>query len=172
MEYIQDSLFGKTSPEHSAATKEKISKSSARSLSKSPNRPPLCLRFRKMDGPMQTVIAATDGALLTEFLTLNTGESPSVAVESTLSQILEAHAPEKYYLSAKACEGILRRAERRGKQLPEMLKTALEQMIERELALTATTETSLEPSPQPSESTAESQQDGTESSNAEEDWMQ
>lgn len=56
---------------------------------------------------------------------------PSVAVESTLSQILEANVPEKYYLSAKACEGILRRAERRGKKLPEMLEMALNQMIER-----------------------------------------
>ena len=65
---------------------------------------------------------------------LNTGESPNVEEESTLSQILEVNAPEKYYLSAKACEGILRRAERRGKQLPPMLKEALEQMIERERA--------------------------------------
>ena len=65
---------------------------------------------------------------------LNTGESPSVAVESTLSSILEANAPERYYLSATACEGILRRAERRGKRLPPMLKEALEQMIERENA--------------------------------------
>ena len=72
--------------------------------------------------------------MLTEFLTLNTGECPNAAVESTLSQILEANAPEKYYLSAKACEGILRRAERRGKALPPMLKEALEQMIEREKA--------------------------------------
>jgi hypothetical protein len=51
-----------------------------------------------------------------------------------LSQILEVNAPEKYHLSAKACEGILRRAERRGKQLPEMLKVALEQQISRESA--------------------------------------
>jgi cytidylate kinase len=65
---------------------------------------------------------------------LNTGESPSADVVSTLSQILEANAPEKYYLSAKACEGILRRAERRGKELPAMLKTALEQQIKREMA--------------------------------------
>ena len=72
--------------------------------------------------------------MLTEFLTLNFGESPSVAVESTLSQILQVNAPEKYYLSAKACEGILRRAERRGKKLPDMLKTALEQMIAKESA--------------------------------------
>jgi hypothetical protein len=85
---------------------------------------------------MPTVTAETDGALLTEFLMLNTGESPNVAEESTLSQILEVDAPEKYYLSAKACEGILRRAESRGKQLPTMLKEALEQMIEREKSLT------------------------------------
>lgn len=48
-------------------------------------------------------------------------------VESTLSQILEDNVPEKYYLSQKACEGILRRAERMGKKLPDVLKTALEQ---------------------------------------------
>ena len=124
MEYIQDSLFGKTSPEPSAVTKARTSASSARSSSKSSSREPLCLRFHKKDGPTQTVIAVTDGALLTEFLTLNTGESPSVAVESTLSSILQADVPERYYLSAKACEGILRRAERRGKQLPPMLKEA------------------------------------------------
>ena len=35
----------------------------------------------------------------------------------------------KYSLSPKACAGILRRAERRGKALPPMLKTALEQQI-------------------------------------------
>lgn len=75
---------------------------------------------------------ATNGALRTELLTLNTGECPSVAVESTLSQILEADVPEKYYLSTRACEGILRRAERRGKKLPEILEMALKQMIERE----------------------------------------
>lgn len=67
------------------------------------------------------------GALRTEFLMHNTGEYPSVAVESTLSQILEDNVPEKYYLSQKACEGILRRAERMGKKLPDVLKTALEQ---------------------------------------------
>ena len=83
---------------------------------------------------MPTVSVETDGASRTEFLTLNTGEFPSVAVESTLSSILEANAPEKYYLSARACEGILRRAERRGKALPPILKEALLQMIERERA--------------------------------------
>ena len=86
---------------------------------------------------IEPVDIITFGSPCTEFLMLNTGESPSVAVGSTLSQILEANAPAKYSLSAKACEGILRRAQRRGKQLPPMLKEALEQMIERERTTTA-----------------------------------
>ena len=63
--------------------------------------------------------------LLGECLTLNTGEGPNVAGESHVSQILEAAPLPKYCLSAKACLGILRRAERRGKDLPEKLKAAL-----------------------------------------------
>ena len=60
-------------------------------------------------------------------LTLNTSESPSVAVECLLSDVLETTGPHlaKYSLSAKACEGILRRASRRGKTLPPMLERAL-----------------------------------------------
>lgn len=56
----------------------------------------------------------------------NTGESPSEERESSLLQILEENPQEKYYLSEKACLGILRRAEKRGKKLPEKLKAALE----------------------------------------------
>ena len=55
----------------------------------------------------------------------NTGESPREEKESTLSQILEEHPPKKYYLTATACKGILRRAEERGKPLPKALDTAL-----------------------------------------------
>ena len=132
MEFIQDSLFGKMYQEHSAVTKEKTLEPFLKNLLESQKRTPLCLRFQKLAGLMPTVSTETDGALRTELLTLNTGESPNVAVESTLSQILEADVPEKYYLSARACEGILRRAERRGKKLPKMLETALKQMIERE----------------------------------------
>ena len=58
-------------------------------------------------------------------MTRSFGECPSVARESRLSQILEDSPPQKYYLSAKACLGILRRAERRGKELPPELKAAL-----------------------------------------------
>lgn len=62
-----------------------------------------------------------------ESLMLNTGECPNEERESTLSQILQANVPTKYYLSQKACLGILRRASARGKQLPQMLRIALEQ---------------------------------------------
>ena len=57
--------------------------------------------------------------------TLNTGVSPRGAKESSLSQILQADPPLKYYLSPKACLGILRRAFERGKELPKKLERAL-----------------------------------------------
>ena len=66
-----------------------------------------------------------------EFSMLNTGESPSEENASTLSQILEAGVLEKYYLSQRACLGILKRAASRGKELPKILKTALEKQAQR-----------------------------------------
>lgn len=43
-----------------------------------------------------------------------------------LSEILETeHVPERYFLTPKACAGILRRAEKRGKDLPTVLHQAL-----------------------------------------------
>ena len=44
-----------------------------------------------------------------------------------LSSILMEDVPDRYSLSPKACQGILRRAAKRGKELPEVLKAALEQ---------------------------------------------
>ena len=59
----------------------------------------------------------------------NFGESPSEERGSTLSQILQMDTPEKYSLSQKACAGILRRAEKRGKVLPDMLREALMEVV-------------------------------------------
>ena len=53
------------------------------------------------------------------------GEFPKEEDVSILSQILMVGVPEKYYLSQKACLGILNRADARGKELPELLKKAL-----------------------------------------------
>lgn len=50
--------------------------------------------------------------------------------KATLSETLEEDADDKYRLSVRACEGILRRSEKRGKTLPEVLDYALKQQIE------------------------------------------
>ncbi len=68
----------------------------------------------------------TDGAWLTALLTRNIGERPNAGAAVTLSEILQASVPDKYYLSPRACQGILRRASARGKELPEVLRLALE----------------------------------------------
>ena len=119
---------GKTCPEHSAATKGETSRQSSKRSSASQNRKPPILKCLKKDGQLggaTTMKWEDDGAWLGECMMRNTGESPNAAVESRLSQILEATPPVKYSLSAKACQGILRRAERRGKDLPETLKAVL-----------------------------------------------
>ena len=52
-----------------------------------------------------------------------------LSLVASLSDVLETQPlPQRFSLSAKACAGILRRAERRGKELPPMLKAALEQV--------------------------------------------
>jgi hypothetical protein len=63
----------------------------------------------------------------TECLTLSTSEWPKDAAVCSLSDILETgDLPPRFFLSAKACSGILRRAEKRGRQLPPLLQMALE----------------------------------------------
>jgi hypothetical protein len=72
-------------------------------------------------------IATSNGV----FLIRSSSESPNAAVESSLSQVLETEVSPKYSLSAKAAEGIIRRAERRGKTLPEPLKKALQSIVKK-----------------------------------------
>ena len=122
----RDSVSGRTSQALSPLTEETISKLSSKQLSQLKKLGSRCLRLKISDGQNLTYYWEMDGAWLTEFLTLNTGASPSEEAGSTLSEILLADVPEKYYLSPKACLGILRRASARGKELPEVLKKALE----------------------------------------------
>ena len=62
-----------------------------------------------------------------ESLILNTGPAPrSGAAGSTLWSILEAQPHPRYFLTRKACQGIIRRASERGKHLPPQLQQALE----------------------------------------------
>ena len=67
----------------------------------------------------------------TECWTLSTSEYPSGdgACSSSLADVLEpptAPGLFKYFLSPKAAQGILRRANRRGRSLPPPLQEALE----------------------------------------------
>lgn len=65
------------------------------------------------------------GPLLGEYMMRSFGEYPNEEKESLLSQILEDSPHQRYCLSAKACQGILRRAANRGKELPPLLKATL-----------------------------------------------
>ena len=95
---------------------------------------PLFLDLRKASGQRQDASWQMGGALLGEYSMQSFGESPKEDVESHLSQILEDNPHPKYCLSAKACQGILNRANRRGRVLPQILKEALEQVIARDQA--------------------------------------
>ena len=129
MEGIQLSLFGKTCPEPSAATKVKTSDAFSKISRKSQAEKYLYLDLRMEGGWARErsweTVTVSPGA----YSTRNTGECPRDEKESTLSQILQENAPERYYLSATACQGILNRAKKRGKELPTMLKEALEEVI-------------------------------------------
>lgn len=133
--------FGRTLSEHSAAIEEKTSQPCWKKLRVSQNQDFLYLDCRtSKNGQKQEPLTVMGGLSRGELTTLKTGEKPSetavqemlsvwgphsVAEESRLSQILEENSPPKYNLTAKACLGILRRAERRGKDLPERLKAVL-----------------------------------------------
>lgn len=129
MENTQLSLFGKMYPEHSAATGGRTSAACLKNSRKLSGGAFLSLNLQAENGLLPErsweTVSVSHGA----YSTRNIGEYPSVARESTLWQILQMNAPEAYYLSAKACQGILNRAKRRGKQLPAMLEEALNEVV-------------------------------------------
>lgn len=89
-------------------------------------------RPAQIDGRVQVLLPAWRETSHGAFSTLNISESPNAVVASTLSQVLqrgEVLIPQKYFLSRRACAGILRRAETRGKVLPASLKAALERSV-------------------------------------------
>lgn len=120
-----DIWCGKTYSARSVQTTEMISASCWKKRQELRIKEPLFLDLRTGSGGLAGVSWETGGVLLGEYSTHSFGECPSVAVESRLSQILEENPHPKYYLSEKACRGVLRRAEKRGKELPPILKEAL-----------------------------------------------
>lgn len=131
MECTQLSLFGRTYPEPSPVTTERTSEQSWKNLPAWSNQTLLFLDLRGgADGAKPEQSPETDGLWRGDSWTVNISEWPSAESVSLLSSTLEVNAPEKYYLSARACQGILTRASRRGKKLPDLLQTALLEMIE------------------------------------------
>ena len=81
-----------------------------------------------------------DGA----YATVNISEWPNDGAACSLSVILEENPATRYLLSPRACAGILRRAAKRGKELPPMLEAALRRvanMKERQSSKAATSTT-------------------------------
>lgn len=127
--FAPDSCAGKMSPAHSPAgsKREMTFGSSWRKHSELVYQEFMFLKITLGDGdilgqPYWEILSPYVG----ESSTLNTGVCPRVVRGSSLWQILEPHPQRKYYLSRKACLGILRRARKRGKELPVTLKLALE----------------------------------------------
>jgi hypothetical protein len=65
-------------------------------------------------------------ALAGECWTLDTSESPSIAVDSTLSDFMETGEHlQRHCLTADAIEGMVRRAEEEGRTVPEWIKSLI-----------------------------------------------
>ena len=128
--FDQDTWFGKMFQEPCPQTKEKTSDASLKKRQGSSKRMPLYLDLRKTDGHTPDASWEMGGALLGVYTMHSFGEFPKEENASLLSQILVEEAHPKYSLSAKACQGILNRANRRGKKLPEILQKALESQAE------------------------------------------
>lgn len=125
--FDQDTWCGKMSPELSQVPRAKISGRSSKKLSELRTAPVMFLDLTEGVGNLLGLpYWEMNSAWLGVSSMLNTGESPSDVVESSLSQILQDSPHPKYYLSKTACLGILRRAKAREKELPPQLKTALE----------------------------------------------
>ena len=122
MEQSQDSLSGRTCRAPLAAIIGATFKPCLRKSEK-PRFQCLDLADGQTRGWCELLPATSHGASWT----LNIGEFPRDASASSLSQILQKRedVPQKYFLSPRACQGILRRAKDRGKELPPELKAAL-----------------------------------------------
>ena len=123
MTTIQNISSGKMSVGHSPQTKAKISNQSLSPSSKSLTRRLLSLDLR--NGKTQEKSWELTTLSHGECWMLNIGEFPREENVSFLSQILQVGVHQKYYLSPRACQGILTRAFKRGKTLPTVLEQAL-----------------------------------------------
>lgn len=74
------------------------------------------MRDKQVEACLSQIECVTVGGIIS---------APHPVSRQSLSSVLEPSVLPKYFLSAKAASGILRRAEKRGKKLPETLLQAL-----------------------------------------------
>lgn len=127
MDNIQNGQCGKTCRAHCPRTMGRISGKSSKALSPSqtPAQMFLCLKAESGCLPVrswETVILSRGESSMPR----RVGESHKDENVYLLSSILLENVPDRYSLSPRACQGLLHRAAKRGKQLPEVLRTALE----------------------------------------------
>ncbi|CRH93700.1 Uncharacterised protein [Chlamydia trachomatis] len=131
MECFHATRSGRTSLARSPRTKEPISPLSLpRSRASSTRARLICLSLR-VDGRTRDVSWVRDSHWHGEYLTHNISVWPNDAAVSILSQILQADPHPRFYLSPRACQGILNRAARKNKTMPTPLKQALEAVAAR-----------------------------------------
>lgn len=127
MESTRSSSCGKMCQEPLVQTEGAISRRSSKASAKSATQTYLYLNRKsgaEQDSSWETITVSDGGSSM-----LQVGESPKEESVSLLSWILEDNVPDKYFLSEKACRGILRRSSEKGKPLPELLTIALENTI-------------------------------------------
>ena len=108
---FHESSYGRTSEEHSLPTTDKTStQSSIQWLTSGRlNKNGLCWTLSCSESP-------------------NDDEGYSSSLSSTLLSLNEV--PTRYYLSKRAASGVLRRAERRNKKMPLVLREALKKIAD------------------------------------------
>lgn len=146
---LEDLCCGKMSQEHYQVPQKEcqrvqISKLSLRNVLESHKRMPLLCLSLKQGGLMQEFYWEEISPSHGELQTYNIMDAPKGGKElhfcaismdwkppkSCLNNILQDSVDEKYYLSAKACKGVLNRANKHNDKLPEQLINALKHQIE------------------------------------------
>ena len=124
---------GKMCPAYYQVGKEAILPPSYRSSSDGRSESPPGSGERRDSSPEPPDASAWVGECLTlnipEFNNFQ-GRSRSAGVVSSLSEVLvRGKIAQKFFLTAKCAEGMLRRVAKRGKQLPAMLERALQALV-------------------------------------------
>lgn len=124
--FDQDGCAGRMSQERSPRPRVKTSRPSFKKSQEWQTSVCQSLNLRTGSGNLLGKCWEIRFPLLGESSTPNFSVLPKEEIVCSLSRTLQDQAPRKYYLSQKACRGILSRVRHRGKELPPLLEAALQ----------------------------------------------